>query len=172
LGFLGIEKDYVCKEILIPHKKPRKQELSPAQKAENQVLASQRIVVEHAHAGLKRYRILVDRLRMHDFALYDIVLGVCAGLWNFYLSGLSHKFLYFFIVPLQLLAGVRGCELPLHGRLCLIPLLSPEQHCAAQRLDLRDPAIQALLGKCRKFNLRHVEPRAFLGRVVGLEPLR
>ena len=86
LGFLGIEKEYVCKEILIPHKKPRKQERTPAQKAENKFLASQRIVVEHAHAGLKRYRILADRLRMHNFVLYDVVLGVCAGLWNFYLS--------------------------------------------------------------------------------------
>jgi DDE superfamily endonuclease len=86
LGFLGIEKDYVCKEILIPHKKPRKQEFTPAQTAENKGLASQRIVVEHAHAGLKRYRILADRLRMHNFMLYDVVLGVCAGLWNFYLS--------------------------------------------------------------------------------------
>ena len=47
---------------------------------------AQRIVVEHAHAGLKRYRILADRLRMHNFMLYDVVLGVCAGLWNFYLS--------------------------------------------------------------------------------------
>ena len=86
LGFLGIEKDDVGKEILIPHKKPRKPELTSAQKAENQVLASQRIVVEHAHAGLKRYRILADRLRMHNFVLSDVVLGVCAGLWNFYLS--------------------------------------------------------------------------------------
>jgi hypothetical protein len=86
LGVLGIEKDYGCKEILIPHKKARTQELTPAQKAENKVLASQRIVVEHAHAGLKRYRMLADRLRMHNFGLYDVVLGVCAGLWNFYLS--------------------------------------------------------------------------------------
>ena len=54
LGFLGIAKDYVGKELLIPHQNPRKQELTPAQKAENQVLASQRIVVEHAHAGWKR----------------------------------------------------------------------------------------------------------------------
>lgn len=86
LGFLGIATDYVYKEILIPHKKPRKQDLTPEQKAENKVLASQRIVVEHAHAGLKRYRILSDRLRMHNLGLYDVVLGVCAGLWNFHLS--------------------------------------------------------------------------------------
>ena len=86
LGFLGIATDYKCKEVLIPHKKPRKQDLTPEQKAENKVLASRRIVVEHAHAGLNRYRILSDRLRMHNFVLYDVVLGGCAGLWNFYLS--------------------------------------------------------------------------------------
>jgi hypothetical protein len=54
LGFLGRAKDYVGKEILIPHKKPRQQELTPVQKEETQRLASQRSVVEHAHAGLKR----------------------------------------------------------------------------------------------------------------------
>jgi hypothetical protein len=54
LGFLGIATDYVCQEVLIPHKKLRKQELTPVQKAENPGLASQRIGGEHAHAGLKR----------------------------------------------------------------------------------------------------------------------
>lgn len=86
LGFFGIAKDFVCKELAIPHKKPKKKELTPAQKAENKLLASKRIVVEHALAGLKRYRILSDRLRIHDFELYDVILGVCAGLWNFYLN--------------------------------------------------------------------------------------
>jgi len=57
LGFIGIDKDYVCKELLIPHKKPKKQELTPEQKAENKLLASERIVVEHSIAGLKRYRL-------------------------------------------------------------------------------------------------------------------
>lgn len=86
LGFLGFEQAYVCKELLIPHKKPKKQELTQTQKEENKLLASKRIVVEHAIAGMKRYRILSDRLRMHDLELYDVMLGVCAGLWNFYLS--------------------------------------------------------------------------------------
>lgn len=54
LGFLGIEKDYECKELLIPNKKPKKQELTSEQKEENKVLAGKRIVVEHAIAGLKR----------------------------------------------------------------------------------------------------------------------
>ncbi|NJL12634.1 MAG: hypothetical protein HC913_06320 [Microscillaceae bacterium] len=32
---------------------------------------------------MKRYRILSDRLRMHDEGLYNTILEVCAGLWNF-----------------------------------------------------------------------------------------
>lgn len=86
LGFVGFDKDYECKKLYLPHKKPKKQELTAEQKAENKVLASERIVVEHSIAGLKRYRILSDRLRMHDFDLYNQVLGICAGLWNFRLS--------------------------------------------------------------------------------------
>ena len=42
--------------------------------------------VEHAIGGMKRYRILADRLRLHDFDFYNDVLEVCAGLWNFQLS--------------------------------------------------------------------------------------
>ena len=64
----------------------QEQRTNPGTKAENKILASKRIVVEHALAGLKRYRILSDRLRMHDLGFYDVILGVCAGLWNFYLS--------------------------------------------------------------------------------------
>ena len=86
LGFQGIETDYTSKAVSIPHKKPKKQELTPEQKAENKVRASQRVRVEHSIAGLKRYRILADRLRMHDLDLYNDVLGVCAGLWNFCLT--------------------------------------------------------------------------------------
>ena len=86
LGFVGFDKDYHCKELFIPYKKPPKQELTLEQKAGNKVLAKERIVVEHSIAGLKRYRILSDRLRMHDLDLYNQILGVCAGLWNFRLS--------------------------------------------------------------------------------------
>lgn len=82
LGFFGFEKDYECKTRYLPNK----QELTSKQKAENKLLAGERIVVEHSIAGLKRYRILSDRLRMHDLDLYNQVLGVCAGLWNFRLN--------------------------------------------------------------------------------------
>lgn len=86
LGFVGFDKDYQCKELSLPHKKPKNQELAAEQKAENKVLARERIVVEHSIAGLKRYRILADRLRLPDLDLYNQILGVCAGLWNFKLT--------------------------------------------------------------------------------------
>jgi DDE superfamily endonuclease len=86
LGFLGIATDYACLKVHIPHKKSKLHPLTEEQKADNQVLASKRIPVEHSFAGLKRYRILSDRVRIHDWDLYDTVLGVCAGLWNFYIT--------------------------------------------------------------------------------------
>ena len=49
-------------------------------------MASERINVEHSIGGIKRYRILSDRLRIHLIDLYDDILSVCAGLWNFYLA--------------------------------------------------------------------------------------
>jgi hypothetical protein len=42
--------------------------------------------VEHSIGGLKRYRILYDRLRLQDYGMCDTVVEVCAGLWNFYLA--------------------------------------------------------------------------------------
>lgn len=86
LGYLGFEKDYKCQKLYIPHKKPKKAELTAEQKAENKVISSERVKVEHCIGGMKRYRILSERLRVHDFELYDDILSVCAGLWNFYLE--------------------------------------------------------------------------------------
>jgi len=90
LGFVGFETRYNCKELYLPNKKPRKQELTEAQKAENKVQASERVIVEHSIGGLKRYRFLSDRLRAHDVQLYDLLLGICAGLWNFSVIHAKH----------------------------------------------------------------------------------
>ena len=86
LGYVGIAKEFLCKQIAIPHKKTKTKPLTEGQKDENRQMASERIKVEHSIGGLKRYRILSDRLRTHLIDLYDDVLGVCAGLWNFYLT--------------------------------------------------------------------------------------
>jgi len=86
LGYLGIKKDYICKQIEIPHKKSKNVPLTTIQKEENKRLSSKRVIVEQSIGGIKRYRILSDRLRTHRIDLYDKILGVCTGLWNFYIG--------------------------------------------------------------------------------------
>ncbi|HJW30208.1 MAG TPA: transposase family protein [Saprospiraceae bacterium] len=86
VGYLGIVKDDVCKSIMIPHNKSKKHPLTDPQKRENSSFAADRVAVEHSIDGIKRYRFRSDRLRTHDLDLYDNILEVCAGLWNFYLA--------------------------------------------------------------------------------------
>ncbi|MDP3009393.1 MAG: hypothetical protein Q8N30_10060, partial [Methylococcales bacterium] len=47
LGYAGINKDYLCKSISIPHKKTKNNPLKDTQKDENTRMASVRIKVEH-----------------------------------------------------------------------------------------------------------------------------
>ena len=86
LGFLGIAKDYLYEKLSIPHKKLPKQDLTDEQKLENKEMGAQRILVEHSIGGLKRFRVLSDRLRIYSLDLYDKILCACAASWNFYLS--------------------------------------------------------------------------------------
>jgi len=86
LGFQGFSKLYPCSKLEIPHKKPKGKELDDDKKKMNTEMASKRVTVEHAIGGLKRYKVLSDRLRIRDCNKYDEILGVCAGLWNFSLT--------------------------------------------------------------------------------------
>lgn len=86
LGYQGFLNDYPKAELYIPKKKPKGGQLSEQQKEENRKLASERIRIEHSIGGIKRYDILSTPCRIHDFDIYDKVLGVCAGLWNFNLT--------------------------------------------------------------------------------------
>lgn len=93
LGYLGFDKDYESKSLSIPIKRPRRKkktdpkiEFTEEQKTHNKGVSSKRIYVEHAIGGMKRYRFLSDRLRCRDAAFYSVVLGVCAGLWNFQIN--------------------------------------------------------------------------------------
>lgn len=84
LGFLGVEKDYDV-NIGIPFKKKKNQNLTDDQKAYNKQVSKNRIVVEHAIGGMKRYRVLSDRLRIKNYNRYNQISGICAGLWNYLL---------------------------------------------------------------------------------------
>lgn len=85
-GYVGFDKDYVCQQVYLPLKSRKTRPLTVTEKESNQELARQRIGVEHSIGGFKRYRVLSDRLRMHDMKAYDSACEVCAGLWNYYLS--------------------------------------------------------------------------------------
>lgn len=80
LGFVGYENEDV--HLVIPHKKPKKGELTDEQKAENQIIASFRIRNEHAIGGMKRCRIMKDVIRIHDSEKRDMIFSSCAGLQN------------------------------------------------------------------------------------------
>lgn len=84
LGFLGLQNEVVNVEL--PHKRPRGGKLSDQQKADNQSLASERVVCEHSFAGLKRYGIAYQVYRNRKEGFDDRSMVTAAGLWNFYLE--------------------------------------------------------------------------------------
>ena len=89
LGYLGINNWVSNQLILIPYKKPRKSKANPNpaltsfQKTYNKFVGSNRVLVEHAIAGLKRYAILVNKFRNKKLEFADEMIELAAGLWNF-----------------------------------------------------------------------------------------
>ena len=81
LGFVGFSLEGV--QITQPHKKPRGQELTDEQKAENRVIAARRVLIEHIICSIKRCRIVKDTLRLWKDTARDMVMAVCCGLHNF-----------------------------------------------------------------------------------------
>ncbi len=92
LGFQGFVDDYTCQDVKIPIKKKRvkkgqENELSTEQKLYNKNLGADRVVIEHSIGGMKRYRILVNTIRLKlNTNIIDDLLVTCAGLWNYSMS--------------------------------------------------------------------------------------
>ena len=92
LGFVGVQKIYEIKELVIGFKKPRKSEDNPnpelneEQKLRNKEVSKERIFVEHAIGKMKIFRILKNRCRFKSSSMKNKIIGVCAGLWNHKLS--------------------------------------------------------------------------------------
>lgn len=83
-GFQGFTVSEV--RILQPQKKPRGRTLSELAKHCNHWLSSLRIRVEHTIGGVKRYRIVKDRIRNWKKGIKDTVFAICCGLHNFRLN--------------------------------------------------------------------------------------
>lgn len=81
LGFLGHKP--VGVEVSMPQRKPRTQELSDEQKAENRKKAAARVKVEHAIGAVKIMRIVKDRIRLWKKGIKDLVMELACGIHNF-----------------------------------------------------------------------------------------
>lgn len=73
LGYQGAEG------VEVPHKKPKKGELTPEQKEENRVQARARVYVEHGIRRVKGYRILRDEYRL-ALGLFPMIAHAVVGL--------------------------------------------------------------------------------------------
>jgi len=80
-GFQGYEPDGVITQQ--PKKKPRGGKLTRAEKNQNFIFSSTRIVVEHVISGIKRCRILKDVFRNTKAKFDDFVMEICCALHNF-----------------------------------------------------------------------------------------
>jgi DDE superfamily endonuclease len=67
LGFQGFTLDGIT--IVQPKKKPRGGELTPREKATNRSISSIRVRIEHAIGGVKRYRIVKDKMRLEVLSI-------------------------------------------------------------------------------------------------------
>jgi hypothetical protein len=66
-----------------PKKKPRGGELTPPEQATNRRLASLRIRIAHAISGVKRDRMVQDKIRLLKDGIRDIMMETCCGLHTF-----------------------------------------------------------------------------------------
>jgi hypothetical protein len=83
-GFLGHKPENV--QVKMPTKKPKGKELTDEQKSNNKLIASFRVLVEHAICGVKKIRIVKERFRCHKFGFDDMVMLIACGLHNFRMS--------------------------------------------------------------------------------------
>ncbi|HLC95174.1 MAG TPA: transposase family protein [Patescibacteria group bacterium] len=81
-GYEGIRELNPLIKIVLPFKKPRKKELTAAQKETNQVFSSVRVRVEHVIGALKKFDVLAERYRGRD-PIGDCAFKNIAALYNF-----------------------------------------------------------------------------------------
>lgn len=80
-GFQGFGINHVI--IVQPKKKPRGKELTEDERQKNAEISSVRIRIEHVIGGVKRYRIIKEKMRNWRKGFRDLVMETCCGLHNF-----------------------------------------------------------------------------------------
>lgn len=82
-GFQGLQ--HLHPRVHTPQKATKKHPLTPQQREENRLIASFRVVSEHALSGMKRFGVVSQVLRNKLGRFDDRAAFVCAGLWNLHL---------------------------------------------------------------------------------------
>ena len=90
LGLQGFLLD--GSKMIQPTKNPRGGELTPPEKAHHRVISSIRIRIEHAIGGVKRYRMVKDKIRLLKDGIRDTIMETCCGLHNFRLQDRSWNY--------------------------------------------------------------------------------
>lgn len=80
LGYQGYDLGNIS--VLMPHKKPKKKQLTKQQKLENTDLSRIRVPVEHVMAGVKRLNIVKEKVRLRFENARDQVMLIACGLHN------------------------------------------------------------------------------------------
>ena len=79
-GYQGYEPDNIV--TFQPKKKPKGKELSAEEKAENALISSIRVIIEHVIGGVKRCHIVQDVFRNTKANFADRVMEITCGLHN------------------------------------------------------------------------------------------
>lgn len=83
-GLQGIQKLHA--NTIMPRKSSKKYPLTYEQKETNRFISGIRVIVEHAIAGIKKYKASADMYRNRRPNLDDTFQLLSAGLWNYHLS--------------------------------------------------------------------------------------
>src|SRR3989338_5543012 len=78
-GFQGIQKQHP--NVCMPKKGTKKCPLTDEEKKNNTLISSIRVRVEHAIAGIKRYRAVSDKFRNRLGQLDDLFMEIASSLW-------------------------------------------------------------------------------------------
>ena len=82
-GFEGLDKlrdDLIIKK---PKKKPRRRKLNGGERLGNRLISSERVKIEHAIGGIKRFKIVSSIFRGISHSM-DTTVEIACGLWNFH----------------------------------------------------------------------------------------
>ena len=80
-GFEGIIEKAPQANIRKPKKKSKRRKLNGGERLGNRIIAKERVKVEHAIGGMKKFRISSDRFRGINFSNTDVFM-ITSGLWN------------------------------------------------------------------------------------------